>query len=440
MGNPVVAIVGRPNVGKSTLFNRLVGKKLAVVHGEPGVTRDRKISAAAWGGRSFWLVDTGGFVPEAKGGMEALVREQASLAVEEANVVLLVVDGVEGLNPLDVEIAQILRERGKPTVLVVNKIDNAEREALVHEFHVLGLGEPVAVSAVHGRSSDDVLDKVVAALGETQAVEEPANAVSVAVVGKPNVGKSSIINRLLHEERMIVHESPGTTRDSVDSFFRYDGREFILIDTAGMRRKRSISDALEVYSVVRALKSIERSSVVFLVLDASAGLTSQDTRIAAIAHRSGKPSVVVFNKWDLVEKDYRTAVDIEKEFHRRLPFLSYAPVVFASALTGLRIARLPALALEVVSQSRRKLTDQELLKALKSALAKRRPPTGRSGKAIVLKRASQSSVAPPTFTLFVTERSAFRKAYILYLINSLRGEFGFRGTPVRLKVRTALSK
>jgi len=435
-----VAIVGRPNVGKSTLFNRLVGRKLAVVHGAPGVTRDRKIAVATWDRSSFWVVDTGGYVPGAREGMEALVREQASLAVEEATFVVFVVDGEDGVNPLDVEIAQILRERGKASVLVVNKIDNYERETLIHEFHRLGVGEPIPVSAVHGRGTDALLDRIVESLGEAGPAEEPVDAISVAVVGKPNVGKSSIINRLLCEERMIVHESPGTTRDSVDSFFRYDGKEFILIDTAGLRRKRSISDALAVYIVVRALKSIERASVVLLVLDASTGFSSQDTRIAAIAHRSGKPSVVVFNKWDLVERDQWTAVDIEKEFRRRLPFLSYAPVVFASALTGLRVSRLPGLALEVVSQSRRKLSEQELMQALKSAFAKRRPPAGHSGLAVALKRASQVSVVPPTFTLFVTERSAFRKSYILYLLNSLREQFGFRGTPVRLKVRTAFRK
>ena len=435
-----MAIVGRPNVGKSTLFNRLVGRKLAVVHGEPGVTRDRKIAVVTWERRSFWVVDTGGYLPEARGDMEVLVREQASLAVEEASVVVFVVDGEDGVNPLDAEIAQILRQRGKTSLLVVNKIDNESREALIHEFHGLGIGDPIPVSAVHGRGADALLDRIVESLGEAQPAEEPIDAISVAVVGKPNVGKSSIINRLLDEERMIVHAAPGTTRDSVDSFFKFNGREFILIDTAGLRRKRSISDALEVYSVVRALKSIERAGVVLLVLDASAGLSSQDTRIAAIAHHSGKPSVVVFNKWDLVDKDQYTAIDIEKEFRRRLPFLSYAQVVFASALTGLRVSRLPRLALEAAEQSRRTLSEQELTEALRDAMTRRRPPVGQSGHAPALKRASQVSVVPPTFALFVNDRSAFRKSYVHYLMNSLREQFGFRGTPVSIKVRTALRK
>lgn len=435
-----MAVVGRPNVGKSTLFNRLVGRKLAVVHGEPGVTRDRKVAVATWEGRSFWLVDTGGYVPEATGGMEVLVREQASLAVEEASLVVLVVDGEDGVNPLDAEIARILRRRGKTSLLVVNKIDNADREASIHDFHGLGLGEPIPLSAVHGRGADELLDRIVEALGEARPAEEPTDAVRVAVVGKPNVGKSSIVNRLLHEDRMIVHEAPGTTRDSVDSFFRFGGRQFILIDTAGLRRKRSISDTLEVYGVVRALKSIERASVVLLVLDASSGLSSQDTRIAAIAHHSGKPSVVVFNKWDLVQKDERTAVELEKEFRRRLPFLSYAQVVFVSALTGLRVSRLPALALEAEEQSRRTLDDQELTAALRAALARRRPPAGQSRQGVTLARATQASVVPPTFAVFVSDRSAFKRSYVLYLINSLREQYGFRGTPIRVKVRTALRK
>jgi len=427
-------------VGKSTLFNRLVGRKLAVVHAEAGVTRDRKIAAVSWGKRSFWVVDTGGYVPEARGGMEALVREQASLAVEEASLVVLVVDGEDGVNPLDAEIAQILRQRDKTSLLVVNKIDNEGRESLIHDFHRLGIGDPIPVSAVHGRGADALLDRIVEALGEAEPAEEPADAIRVAVVGKPNVGKSSIINRLLKEERMIVDESPGTTRDSVDSFFKFGGREFVLIDTAGLRRKRSISDSLEVYGVVRALKSIERASVVLLVLDASAGLSSQDTRIAAVAHHSGKPSVVVFNKWDLVDKDQWTAIDIEKEFRRRLPFLAYAQVVFVSALTGLRVVRLPGLAVEAAEQSRRRLNDAELTEAIRRAMSRRRPPAGEFGQAATLKRASQVSVSPPTFALFVNDRSAFKRSYVHYLINSLREQYGFRGTPVRLKVRTALRK
>jgi len=432
-----VAIVGRPNVGKSTLFNRIIGRKLAVVHGESGVTRDRKIALAKWGRRAFWVVDTGGFVPGAKEGMDALVKDQASLAVEEASLVIFVVDGESGLNPLDSEIAQILREAKSPSVLVVNKIDNESREALVHEFHGLGLGDPMPVSAVHGRGTGELLERIEESLADVPSVEEPEDAIKIAVIGKPNVGKSSIINRLLREERMIVDAAPGTTRDSVDTFFRFREKQFILIDTAGLRRKRSISGALEVYSIVRALKSIQRANVVVLVMDASVRFTSQDTRIAAIAHKSGKPSVIVFNKWDLVEKDFRTAVEIEKELRRRLPFLSYAPVVFVSALTGLRVSRLPQLAMDTVAESRRRLTEQELSDALRDAIARRKPPAGPGGSAPVMKKAEQSSVEPPTFTLFVTERTVFRKPYILYLIRSLRERFGFEGTPVRLRLRRA---
>jgi len=435
-----VAIVGRPNVGKSTLFNRLLGRQAAVVHGDPGVTRDRNLAVARWGRRSFFLVDTGGYVPNAEAGIEALVKEQAWLAIDTSSVVILVVDGESGVTRLDVEIAKLLREKNKNTILVVNKLDNPQREMLVHEFHGLGIGMPFPLSALHGTGTGELLEKVVDALGETEPVEEHNDAIRVAVIGKPNVGKSSLVNRLLHEKRMLVDEQPGTTRDSVDSFLDYGGQDFILIDTAGLKRKRSVSGEVEVYCVVRAIRSVQRANVVFILFDASVPLSAQDTRIAALAHRSGRASVVVFNKWDLVKKDHATAIEFEKLMKEQIPFLRYAPVVFVSALTGQRVSELPRLALSVLSESRKEVDEEELIRALQVAFAKKRPPVSRSGHTPTIKRAYQSSIEPPTFTVISSDARAFRKAYILYMIRCLREKFGFKGTPIRLKLRTVIRK
>jgi GTPase len=440
MPNAVVAIVGRPNVGKSTLFNRLLGRKVAIVHGDPGVTRDRNVAMARWGRRSFFLVDTGGYVPAAEAGIEALVKEQATLAIETAGVVIFVVDGETGVTPLDAEIAQLLREKAKPSILAVNKLDNPRRDMLVHEFHGLGMGEPFPLSALHGIGIGELLEKVIESLGEAAAAEEAGDAIRVAVIGKPNVGKSSLVNRLLHEKRMLVDEQAGTTRDSVDSLLKHEGHDFILIDTAGLRRKRSVSCEVEVYCVVRAIRSVERANVVFILFDASVPLTAQDTRIAALAYRSGKASVVVFNKWDLVTKDSKTSVELERLMKERIPFLRYTPVVFASALTGQRVSELPRLALSVLSESRKQVGEEELTRALQIAVEKKKPPVSRSGSTPSIKRAFQASVEPPTFTVIASDARAFRKAYILYLIRCLRERFGFRGTPIRLRLRTAIRK
>jgi GTP-binding protein len=423
-------------VGKSTLFNRLIGRKAAVVHGEPGVTRDRNFAVAKWGRSSFFLVDTGGYVPDAEAGIEALVRDQASMAIENSSVVVLLVDGVDGVTSLDVEIARLLRERNKCSILAVNKVDNEEREVLTHEFHKLGMGEPMSISALHGTGTGELLDKIIDSIGEIAEVEEPGDAARIAVIGKPNVGKSSLVNMLLREERMLVDETPGTTRDSIDSFFQFEGHDFVLVDTAGLKRKRSVSSAVEVYSVVRAVRSVGRANVALIVFDASCPISAQDVRIAALAHKSDKASVVVFNKWDLVEKDSMTAIRLEKSMKERLPFLHYAPVVFVSALTGQRVWKLPELALQVLSESRKNVPEEELLQVLRDALKKRRPPVSSSGRTPFIKSAFQASVEPPLFTLIMSETKPFRKAYILYMIRSLREAFGFRGTPIRLRLRT----
>jgi len=373
-------------------------------------------------------------------GIEAQVKEQVLLAIETAKVVLFVVDGEKGQTPLDLEIAGLLRRKNKPCILVVNKVDNREREMLVHEFHSLGMGSPFPISALHGIGTGDLLDRIVDLLGETPEAEEPSDAVKVAVIGKPNVGKSSLVNRLLNEERMLVDEEPGTTRDSVDSLLRYEGRDLVLIDTAGLRRKRSLSGEVEVYCVVRAVRSVERANVVFMLFDASVPLSAQDMRIAALAHRSGKASVVVFNKWDLVKKDSKTAAEFERSLREKLPFLRYAPVIFVSALTGQRVTELPKLALSVLSQGRKQIDEEELTRTLQVAVRKKRPSVSRSGQTPVVKRVFQSSIEPPTFTIMTDDAKAFRKAYILYLIRSLREKFGFEGTPIRLRFRTELRK
>ena len=413
---------------------------MAVVHGDPGVTRDRNVAIARWGRRSFFLVDTGGYVPTAEVGIEALVKEQASLAIETSSVVIFVVDGESGVTSLDKEIARLLREQSKHTILVVNKLDNPRRDMLVHEFYSLGIGEPLPLSALHGIGTGELLEKVVESLGEAPPAEEPGDAIRVAVIGKPNVGKSSLVNRLLHEKRMLVDEQPGTTRDSVDSLLKYEGHDFVLIDTAGLRRKRSVSGQVEVYCVVRAIRSVERANVVLILFDASVPLSAQDTRIAALAHRSGKASVVVFNKWDLVKKDSKTAVELEKLMKERIPFLRHTPVAFVSALTGQRVSELPTLALSVLSEGRKQVGEEELTRTLQIAVEKKKPPVSRSGSTPSIKRAYQSSVEPPTFTVITTDARAFRKAYILYLIRCLREKFGFKGTPIRLKLRTVIRK
>lgn len=379
-------------------------------------------------------------MPTAAVGMEALVKEQAWLAIDTSSLVLLVVDGESGITPLDVEIAKLLREKNKHSIVVVNKVDNLDREMLVHEFYRLGMGQPLPVSALHGTGTGELLEKVEESLGETPPVEESSDAIRVAVIGKPNVGKSSLVNRLLHQKRMLVDEQPGTTRDSVDSLLHCDGHEFMLIDTAGLRRKRSVSDKVEVYCVVRAVRSVERANVVFVLFDASVPLTAQDIRIAALAYRSGKASVVVFNKWDLVKKDSRTSIELEKLMKEQIPFLQHMPAVFVSALTGQRVSELPRLALSVLSESRRELGEEELTRALQIAVEKKKPPVSRSGHTPSIKRAFQSSVEPPTFTLMTNDARAFRKAYILYLMRCLRQRFGFDGTPIRLKLRTVIRK
>jgi len=432
--------MGRPNVGKSTLFNRLLGRKAAVVHGEPGVTRDRNLAIASWGRKSFFVVDTGGYVPAAAAGMESLVKEQAKLAIDTSTVILFLVDGKEGVTPLDEEIAKLLRKKNKKTILVVNKLDNPQKDLSVHEFHELGIGEPLPISALHGVGIGELLDGIVDAIGETPEATEPSDAIRIAVVGKPNVGKSSLVNRLLHEKRMLVDAEPGTTRDSIDSFLKYDDHDFIIIDTAGLRRKRSICTEVEVYCVVRAIRSIARANVVFILFDASVPLSAQDTRIAAVVHRSGRASVVVFNKWDLVTKDSKTAAEFEKFTREEIPFLSYSPVVFVSALSGQRVAELPKIALSVLSESRKQIPEDEVTRVLQLAIQKKRPPVSKSGHPVTIKRAFQTSVEPPTFTVITGGGSGFGKAYILYLIHFLRREFGFVGTPVRLRFRRAVRK
>lgn len=433
---PVVSLIGRPNVGKSTFFNRLVGGLKAVVHDLPGVTRDRNEAQTSWNEIPFLIVDTGGLIPDAKSGMTAAIRQQTEKALAEADLILFVVDGLEGPTALDEDIAAAIRRVGRPFLVVVNKVETDRAAAQAHEFSRLGMGEIHAVSAAHGRGTGDLLDAIVALIpaGRATTWEE---LVSVAILGRPNVGKSSIVNRLLGEERMIVQDEPGTTRDAIDSEFTFDGTRIRLVDTAGLRRRSHIDDGVEYFSSVRTQRSIERCDVAVIVIDASEPIGHQDAHIASLAHTAGKGILLVFNKWDLVEKQTKTADEQTKEAWRRLPHIDYAPVLYISALTGLRVAKIAGFAREIARERRREIGTSELNQVLERILARYQPPASkRVGKPPRIYYATQTGRQPPAFTLFVNDPRAFATHYRNYLVNQFREEFGFKGTPVQLRYRS----
>ncbi|CEP67694.1 GTP-binding protein EngA [Moorella glycerini] len=433
MPKPIVAIVGRPNVGKSTLFNRLTGARVAIVEDTPGVTRDRLYRDAEWRGRQFTLVDTGGIAARPDDPLVAQVRRQAEQALEEADVILFVVDTRTGLTADDEEVAEILRRSGRPVILVANKVEDFSDPVLTHEFYRLGLGDPFPVSAIHGLNIGDLLDRVVDLLPEA-AVEEDGMALKVAVVGRPNVGKSSIVNRLLGEERVIVSDLPGTTRDAIDTYIRQGEREYILIDTAGMRRKSRIADSTEHYSVLRALKAVERADVVLVVLDGTEGVTEQDKKIAGYGHEHGKASIIIVNKWDLVPRDDKTMARYEEMIRQELSFMSYAPILFISALTGQRVARiLPAIDAVGAEASRRVATGT--LNSIVREAVMLTPPPAVKGQAVKIFYTTQVKVKPPTFIFFCNRPEDVHFSYQRYLENQLRQAFGFEGTPLRLLFR-----
>ena len=432
---PLVAIVGRPNTGKSHLFNKLVGRRLSIVEDTPGVTRDRLYADCDWNGRVFSLIDTGGIEPRANDDILRFMRDQARLAIESADVVMLVCDIRVGVTAADADIAAMLRKSKKPVVLCVNKADAVGRDqGGIYEFYNLGLGDPVAVSALHGHGTGDLLDACVALLPPGDDSADDEDAVRVAIVGKPNVGKSSLLNRLLGEERVIVSETAGTTRDAVDGEVVCEQGRFLFTDTAGMRKKSRVEDSIEHYSVLRAVMAIERSDVCLLMLDARDGVTEQDTKIAGLAHNSGKPSVILVNKWDLIEKDHRTLDQTEAAIRQGLAYMPYAPILFISALTGQRVPKLFERILYVKEQNERRVPTSQLNDMLADATGRVQPPTDR-GRRLKVFYMTQVSAKPPHFVAFCNDAELFHYSYRRYLENRIREVFGLDGTPIRFTVR-----
>jgi GTP-binding protein len=435
MGKPLVAIVGRPNVGKSTLFNRLVGRRTAIVLDTPGVTRDRNYGEASWRGRAFVVVDTGGFEPLAVEGIGAQVREQATLAIEEADLVILLLDGLSGCTPDDKELVEVLRQSGRPFLLVVNKIDGPKQEEGLLDFYALGVEPLYAVSAEHSRGVGDFLDALLEKIPEVLEKERlEGDEIRFAVIGRPNVGKSSLINKLLGMERTLVSEAPGTTRDAIDTEFEYEGLHFVAIDTAGVRRKARVKDRVEAYSVLRALRSLERCDVACLLIDAAQGITEQDIRIAGYTEEAGRALVLLVNKWDLVEKETGTSGQWVVALREKMPFVAYAPVLFISALTGQRVQRLLPTITDVAKQHRRRVPTAELNECVEKALHRHGPPQYR-GRPIKVLYAAQVGLRPPTFALVVNHPVGVRTSYRRYLMNQVREAFGFEGTPIKLRFR-----
>ena len=432
---PVVAVVGRPNVGKSTFFNRILGRRQAIVEDVPGVTRDRNFAQAEWAGHHFFIVDTGGLETETDEPMAAAVRRQVMAAIEEADVLVFVVDGKTGPHPVDERIAEILRRSNRPVVLVVNKMDKLPADLGHHDFWVLGLGEPHPVSALSGRGSGDVLDAIVSRLPETPVELAEDDTLRVAVIGKPNVGKSSFVNRLLGEERMVVTDVAGTTRDSVDTPLRYHGRTLMFIDTAGLRRQSRIGEGLEYYSALRTARAIERADVCLLLIDATEEVHVQDLRVAEKAWAAGCGLIIVANKWDLVDKDESTAAAYERHLRERAPTLRWVPVIFTSALSGQRVQRTLDLILEVEAERSRRIPTHEVNEVVQGLVEKQPPPHHR-GQQVKILFATQAETEPPTFVIFTNLPKGIPEHYVRYLKNGFRNRWGFLGAPLRLRFRS----
>ncbi len=432
MAKPLVAIVGRPNVGKSTFFNKVVGKKISIVENFPGVTRDRLYADAEWCGQYFTLVDTGGLELKSTDEMWRHIQKQAEIAIETADVIILFTDAKTGLNVSDEDVAMKLRKSGKPVLLAVNKLDNYAPEKL-YEFYNLGLGEPYGISAEHGTGIGDLLDEVVSLISNC-SIKENDDSVKLAVVGKPNAGKSSLCNKLLGFDRTIVSDIAGTTRDAIDTLFEYNEQRFTLIDTAGIRKKSSVEEDLEYYSVLRALGAIRRADVCIMMIDANAGITEQDVKICGYIHEQGKPIVVVMNKWDLVEKDTNTINRYNNDLKEDLKFMDYVLLIYVSAKTGLRTDKILDLALQVLQNANRRVSTGQLNDLILDCVGASEPPSV-NGKRLKIKYATQIGVAPPTFVLFVNESELMHFSYKRYLENCLRKAFNFDGTPIKIVVR-----
>ena len=434
MAKPIVAIVGRPNVGKSTLFNKLAGRRISIVEDTPGVTRDRVYADAEWLRHNFTIIDTGGIEVESQDIILAQMRRQAQIAIETADVIVFIVDGKQGLTGADYEVAQMLRQSKKPVVLVVNKIDHLELEANAFEFYNLGIGNPCAISATQGLGLGDMLDEVVAHFENVYSNTENEEYIQVAVVGKPNVGKSSLINRMLGEERNIVTDIAGTTRDAIDSKLETTEGKFILIDTAGIRRKSKVEEGIERYSVIRSLAAVERANVVILLLDATEELSDQDEKIIGYAHEMKKAIIVIVNKWDLIEKDDKTMIEYKKKLQAGLNFMAYAPFLFISAKTGQRVHKILSLVKECYDNSSKRISTGIINEVINKAVLMNEPPT------VALKRlkifyVTQVDTQPPTFVFFVNNPNLLHFSYERYLENQLRNAFEFSGTGIRLLFR-----
>jgi len=434
-GKPIVAVVGRPNVGKSTLFNAIAGERISIVEDTPGITRDRIYADAEWLNYKFTLIDTGGIEPESKDIILSQMREQAQIAIDTADVILFMTDVKQGLTDADGKVADMLRKAKKPVVLAVNKVDHYERDILdTYEFYNLGIGEPIAVSAANRTGIGDLLDTVVSYFPEQTEQEEEDDRIRVAIVGKPNVGKSSIINRLIGENRLIVSDIAGTTRDAVDTEITYHGREFVFIDTAGLRRKNKVKENLERFMIIRTVSAVERADIVVLVIDALEGVTEQDAKIAGIAHERGKGMIIAVNKWDAIEKDNKTAKEYETKIRQVLSFMPYAEILYISALTGQRLPKLYDMIEAVNENHSMRVATGVLNEIMSEAVMLQQPPTDK-GKRLRLYYITQAAVKPPVFVIFVNDKELLHFSYLRYIENQIRETFGFRGTPLKFIIR-----
>ncbi|NLM73739.1 MAG: ribosome biogenesis GTPase Der [Clostridiaceae bacterium] len=435
MPKPIVAIVGRPNVGKSTFFNYLIGQRISIIEDTPGVTRDRIYGESEWRGRSFTIIDTGGLEPHSDDYIKKQMLQQAQIAIDTADVILLMVDAKSGMTAADQDVATMLRKTKKPVLVVVNKVDSiGELPPEVFEFYNLGMGEIFPISSIHGLGMGELLDAIYENFPEEKESEEDEDVIKVAIIGKPNVGKSSIINRILGENRVIVSNIPGTTRDAIDTYYEIDGKRYMFIDTAGIRRQSRINENIEKYSIIRSWAAVDRADVCIIMIDAQEGVTEQDTKIAGYAHEKGKASIIAINKWDAVEKETGTLENYRKQVYQDLEFMDYAPVVFVSAKTGQRINRLLELIDFVYDQAVLRVQTGVLNDVLNDAVAMVQPPSDK-GKRLKIYYMTQTGVKPPTFILFVNNKELLHFSYERYLKNTLRNNFGFEGTPINFIVR-----
>ncbi|ALS27748.1 ribosome biogenesis GTPase Der [Paenibacillus cisolokensis] len=434
MARPVIAIVGRPNVGKSTIFNRIIGDRLAIVEDKPGVTRDRIYGSGEWSGKTFSIIDTGGIEIDGEDEIMKSVRMQAELAIEEADVIIFMVDAKSGLTNADDEVAQMLYRSRKPVVVAVNKVDNIGRMDDIYEFYSLGFGQPIAISGSHGTGIGDLLDAVIEKLPEMKEDEYDEDVIRVALIGRPNVGKSSLVNALLGEERVIVSDVAGTTRDAIDTPFERDGQRYVLIDTAGMRKRGKVYETTEKYSVMRAMKAIERADVVLILINGEEGIIEQDKHIAGYAHEAGKASVFVVNKWDVVEKDDKTMQNFVQSIRDNFQFMTYAPIVFLSAKTKSRLHKLLPVVNHVSEQHAMRIQTHLLNDVVADAVAMNQPPYDK-GKRLRINYVTQVAVRPPTIVIFVNDPELMHFSYERYLENKIRAAFDFEGTPIRLFTR-----